>query len=484
MVDVQYIWNPETGISDLSKDESRASSAIAHIRDEWGCIYDVLRKTDQVESFFTQRNRKAAIETGQIEGLYDLPRGATNSLIKEGFESAALAHAVPDHERIRNLLKDQNAIIEGVFDLVSKRTPLSLSLIKQLHQAITQHQGDIEVVDSQGNVRKTPLLRGDWKKYPNNVRRGDLQFEYCPPIGVQLEMEKLLDYHNKHEEEGVSGEIAAAWLHHRFTQIHPFQDGNGRIARILASVVLLKNRLYPLVVLREQKEKYIEALEQADVGDLAPLIDFFSNVQLAEHQASLSALPDTPVGIAAAVALAEVRKERLASAQGFRLYDLLTLVDVAIAKESKGLGDLIVGTLASDELTARGLGITISSSGIKQLTSYLPENSELPYFYGNNIIATPVCRVSAHQAARQIRLTLELRFGYDAFKRQVTGTAELINEYQEGGAISTKHIGDEVCIPLHENDEQLKEVLKQLQNWSKYLATAYILEALEVFFPK
>ena len=484
MVDVQHIWNPETGICDLSEDECRALTKVSHIRDEWGCIYDLLRTADQVESFFLQRNRKAAIETGQIEGLYDLPRGTTNSLIKEGFDSAVLAHAVPDHERIRNLLKDQNSIIEGVFDLVSNRTPLTLSLIKQLHQAITQHQGDIEVVDSQGNVQKTPLLRGDWKKYPNNVRRGDLQFEYCPPIQVQQQMEQLLDYHNKHEEESVSGEISAAWLHHRFTQIHPFQDGNGRMARILASIVLLKNRLYPLVVLRDQKVQYIEALEQADAGDLAPLTDYFSNVQFAEHEASLSALPGTAVGITAALALAEVRKERLANAPAFRLHDLLSLVDITVVEETNRIHEQMQGALSSKELTARGLGIEVTLGFPKRLIQCLPEESDLAYSYTDDIEDTLVAVVSANQIARNLTLTLDIHFRFDAFHRQVIGRADWRLEHPYHHSESA--LGGEVVIPPYEIDkeEQSKEVRKQLQDWSARLTTEFILKALEVFFPR
>lgn len=54
-------------------------------------------------------------------------------------------------------------------------------------------------------------------------------------------------------EMEVSPEVEAAWLHHRFTQIHPFQDGNGRIARLLASLVFIKAGWFPLVVTRDDR---------------------------------------------------------------------------------------------------------------------------------------------------------------------------------------------------------------------------------------
>ena len=71
-------------------------------------------------------------------------------------------------------------------------------------------------------------------------------------------------------------EVEAAWLHHRFTQIHPFQDGNGRVARCLATLILLKAEWFPLVITRDDRADCIGALETADAGDLKPLVDFFA----------------------------------------------------------------------------------------------------------------------------------------------------------------------------------------------------------------
>jgi len=70
------------------------------------------------------------------------------------------------------------------------------------------------------------------------------------------------------------------WFHHAFTTIDPFQDGNGRIARLLASLILIKHGLFPFTVLRgEAKVKYIDALEKADAHEFQPLIDYFAEVQ-------------------------------------------------------------------------------------------------------------------------------------------------------------------------------------------------------------
>ena len=77
----------------------------------------------------------------------------------------------------------------------------------------------------------------------------------------------------------VPPEIEAAWLHHRFTQIHPFQDGNGRVARCLASLVFIQAGWFPLVLTRDDRAVYIGASEKADAGDLSDMINLFSKSQ-------------------------------------------------------------------------------------------------------------------------------------------------------------------------------------------------------------
>lgn len=127
-------------------------------------------------------------------------------------------------------------------------------------------------MDQFGTRIKVELLRGEWKRLPNNPRRSDGSVhEYCPPEQVASEMDRLIEMYLLHENRNVPPEVEAAWLHHRFTEIHPFQDGNGRIARALATLIFLRAGWFPLVVRSANRQKYISALEYADAGDLQPL---------------------------------------------------------------------------------------------------------------------------------------------------------------------------------------------------------------------
>jgi fido (protein-threonine AMPylation protein) len=138
-------------------------------------------------------------------------------------------------------------------------------------------------------VQEVELLRGDYKRLPNNpVREDGSVYEYAPPEQVGPEMDRLLELHQEHEDQGVAPEIEAAWIHHRFTQIHPFKDGNGRVVRTLASLIFIKAGWFPLVVTRDDRLAYIEALEQADDGDLQPLVDLFARLEQRAFVGALS----------------------------------------------------------------------------------------------------------------------------------------------------------------------------------------------------
>jgi Fic family protein len=92
--------------------------------------------------------------------------------------------------------------------------------------------------------------------------------------------------HIEHESRSVPVEVEAAWLHHRFAQVHPFADGNGRVARAIASLLFIKAGWFPLIVKRDDRARYIEALEKADAEDLRPLIGM---LVLAQRTAVLQA---------------------------------------------------------------------------------------------------------------------------------------------------------------------------------------------------
>ncbi|HWB72748.1 MAG TPA: Fic family protein [Egibacteraceae bacterium] len=116
--------------------------------------------------------------------------------------------------------------------------------------------------------------------------------QYCPPEQVASEMDRLVELHRRHLDQEVAPEVEAAWLHHRFTQIHPFQDGNGRIARALATLVFIREGWFPLVISRDDRDRYIDALEASDRGNLAALIEVFAARQKRAFVSALAIAQD------------------------------------------------------------------------------------------------------------------------------------------------------------------------------------------------
>jgi len=275
-----YKWKP---IEDLPDDwQKLASSELAGLFAVWKDHVVTLKDSPAYQEFQARLRREWAIETGIIEGLYDIDRGVTRTLIERGLHASLIAHgdANKPAEVIIPMLKDHEAVVEGLFDFVGQQRQLSTSYIKQIHQALTTHQETTIGIDSLGQRKQIPLLQGDWKKWPNNPTREDGSVhEYCPPEQVASEMDRLIEMHQRHIQENVPPEVEAAWLHHRFTQIHPFQDGNGRVARALASLVFLRAVWFPLVINRDDRVEYIEALETADYGDLYELVGLFARMQ-------------------------------------------------------------------------------------------------------------------------------------------------------------------------------------------------------------
>lgn len=242
-----------------------------------------LEENGAYKEFIKKMQREWAIETGIIERLYTWDRGVTEALIEQGIESSIISHkgGIPqaEAEHIQTVINDHLGIVDGLFGYIKGDEPLSEYFIRGLQAQFTAHQDYTEAVTPAGDLVKVSLLKGEYKTSPNNPRRPDgVIHSYCPPELVKEEMERLVQLFRE-AETMQTPEVKAAWLHHRFTEIHPFQDGNGRVARALATLVFLRAGLFPLVVRESDRETYIEALESADAGDLGPLISFFARRQ-------------------------------------------------------------------------------------------------------------------------------------------------------------------------------------------------------------
>lgn len=155
-----------------------------------------------------------------------------------------------------------------------------------------------------------PLRHGEWKLRPNHVLRQDgTLLQYTPPEHVQSEMERLVELYS--ETTSDHPVVRAAWLHHRFIAIHPFEDGNGRVGRALVLLVLLRSNYAPLVVAGRRRSDYIAALDAANEADLSALVRLFAQLEIVALRSELERPAEAAMVGAGAIDLARSFAERL-----------------------------------------------------------------------------------------------------------------------------------------------------------------------------
>jgi len=157
--------------------------------------------------------------------------------------------------------KDHQAALEYLHDLVDKNKKHTISemLIRNLHQIIIQ-ETDKEWA---GRYRNANVVIGGAK--------------HTPPDALQVpqKMRDLITWLNAQKNKTNIVELAAL-LHHKLVYIHPFFDGNGRTSRLTMNLLLMQAG-YPLVIiLKNDRKKYYDALSKADDGKYESLIKFIA----------------------------------------------------------------------------------------------------------------------------------------------------------------------------------------------------------------
>lgn len=155
--------------------------------------------------------------------------------------------------------------------------PLTEQNVKELNRIILIRPFWKEAQTADGQETRREIKVGNYKAYPNSVRlsNGEL-FEYASPTDTPILMHELMDWYRT-EEDGLHPITLAAMFHYKFVRIHPLDDGNGRIARLLMNYVLLRNGLPPVIIKSEDKAGYLRALHFADIGDYEPFIAYIAD---------------------------------------------------------------------------------------------------------------------------------------------------------------------------------------------------------------
>lgn len=161
--------------------------------------------------------------------------------------------------------KNHKEALTYLYDLIEHESSNTISehLIRSLHALVIN---DINR-DIAGQYRKVDVFITGTEHVPP------------PAIDVALKMGELITWCKKNYSKMYVVDFAAE-LHHKFVHIHPFQDGNGRVGRLLMNVFLMQHG-FPLVIIQKNdRQKYYRVLAEADSGNYKPLAIFIAQAVL------------------------------------------------------------------------------------------------------------------------------------------------------------------------------------------------------------
>lgn len=157
-----------------------------------------------------------------------------------------------DHIEAKNDAEAFDLMIE----LVNSKKKISQEIIQQIHEFLMKG-----ILTKPGQYRtKNVTITGEKIRPPSYLKIVKLMDEYIKNI-EKLKLKTIKK---------------AAFIHHEFVRIHPFIDGNGRVARLLTNFYLMKNGYTPIIIQKDDRRKYYKSLNKADIGDLSDFASFIA----------------------------------------------------------------------------------------------------------------------------------------------------------------------------------------------------------------
>ena len=207
-----------------------------------------------------------------IEGN-TLTLGETRNLILHGLT----AHGKPMRDHLD--IEGHDDAVKAMEEAVREKEALNGVFIRNLHAVLLKEPYEIDAITADGRLTKRLISVGRYKTAPNNVRTSTGEtFYYTPPEQVDAEMSDLIDWYRDSEGRNEHPIVVAATFHYRFVRIHPFDDGNGRMARLLMNMILIRHGYTLAIVARESRKRYIQEIEDiAKTEDLSRFIAFIAS---------------------------------------------------------------------------------------------------------------------------------------------------------------------------------------------------------------
>jgi Fic family protein len=208
--------------------------------------------------------------SNNLEGN-SLTFGETKALILFGI--TAQGKPLKDHLEVTG----HDEAIKWVEEVLKEDRPLTENFIRQLHELILKEDYQTDAITPDGEPTKKWVRVGKYKTEPNHVRTvtGEI-FYFATPEETPAKMDDLMEWYRENKSEA-NPILLASEFHYQFIRIHPFDDGNGRTARILMNFILMQFGYPPVIIKTQDKTNYIAALRQADAGIREPFVEYITD---------------------------------------------------------------------------------------------------------------------------------------------------------------------------------------------------------------
>lgn len=220
--------------------------------------------------------RAATLESAALDGLFPANPELISTVLdgairgpESGDEMTEAIEVIAECHRRALILAGEAAADSRVIDI---------NLIAVLQDVITESQATYSVTTEQGVNVEVELPRRQYKPVSNYlVLPGGGLAVFTPAGRVAAEMARLADELSSPDFAVMHPAVQAAYAHYALTAIHPFADGNGRLARTVASIFLMPSTGLPFLVFADQWPSYYQALKNATQNqDAQSLVDYFA----------------------------------------------------------------------------------------------------------------------------------------------------------------------------------------------------------------
>ena len=198
----------------------------------------------EIMKSFTKKQIKDILDRFTVNFTYESNAIEGNSLTLKDVTLILGENIVPKNKDLREVYETRNT--------------------REVHELLFNNKIKInikDIINVQSILVKDTGVQIGFKKLPNYIIMRNLKT--TPPEKVKQEIIKLIQWYNSNKDK-IHPLKLASLFHGKFEQIHPFEDGNGRVGRFLINIILVNNKYPPLIIRKSQRIAYLTTLEKFD----------------------------------------------------------------------------------------------------------------------------------------------------------------------------------------------------------------------------